>query len=162
MANDEPLGETQPSADDGVDPGPFFRRCDELSKQWGGLREHALRRGNNANVADLLARIAGFVFAAAAATVSTLVAAKVTGDVLTSTTSAFLAALATVATGIQASGMFRNRARHHYERMDVYREVRAKVRNLKAQVESKSITVGAGFEKLDELVAKASTRPEMP
>jgi hypothetical protein len=82
---------------------------------------------------------------ASAATVSTLVAAKVTGDLLASTISAILAALATVDTAIQASGMFRNRATHHYERMDIYREVRGKVRNLKAQVQSKATTLGAGF-----------------
>jgi hypothetical protein len=162
MAQGAPVSEEQRCQEDQVDSEPFFRRCDELSRQWDGLRAHAQRSGNKANAAELAVRIAGFVFAAAAAAVSTLVAAEVQGELISATTSAILAALATVATGIQASGMFRNRAKHHYERMDVYRTIRGKVRNVKAQVESKSLTVGDGYQELDRLIDQAGTRPEMP
>jgi hypothetical protein len=162
MAYDEPSAEKQPLSGDKVDPKPFFTRCNELSEQWDGLQEHAQSSGNDANGAEVVIRIAGFAFAAATAAVSTLVAADVNGDLVSSTTTAILAALAAVATGIQASGMFRNRAKHHYERVDIYRSARAKVRNLKSKVESKSITVGDGFQELDRLVEEASKRPEMP
>ena len=145
-----------------MDERPFFRRCDELAKHWGHLRQHAQRTGNKAIVADSVVRIAGFAFAAAAAAVSTVVAAQVKSDLVTPTTTAILAALAAVATGIQASGMFRNRAKHHYERMDVYRALVHRARNLKAQVESEVLTVGDGFQQLDELVRDAARRPEMP
>jgi len=37
-----------------------------------------------------------------------------------------------------------------------------KVRNVRAEVESKSLTVRDGFKKLDRLVDEAGTRPEMP
>jgi hypothetical protein len=94
--------------------------------------------------------------------VSTLVAADVTGEVLSSSTSAIFAALATVAAGIQASGTLRDRAKHHYERVDAYRTVRIKVRNLRAHVQSRAMTVGDGFERLDTLVDEARKRPAMP
>jgi hypothetical protein len=163
MADEERVVDEDPSAEeDHADPEPFFRRCDELSEQWDGLQERSQHSGNRSNTAEVTVRIAGFVFAAAAAGVSTLVAAKVKGDLLTSTTAAILAGLATIATGIQASGMFRNRAMHHYERVDVYRNVRAKARTVKSQVESKTITVAEGYQELHKLIDQASTRPAMP
>ena len=96
MPRDEPCGASSSCPEGPIDPRPFFMRCDHLSEQWDGLRDNAQRSGNRSNFADLVLRIAALVFAAAATAVSTLVAADVTGELLSSSTSAILAALARI------------------------------------------------------------------
>jgi hypothetical protein len=107
-------------------------------------------------------RIVGFALAAGATLVTTLVAADVDARLVTATSAAILAAFATIATGIQASGTLRSRAKHHYERVDNYRAVRDKAANLSAQVRAGAIGLEAAFARLDALVDDASRRPEMP
>jgi hypothetical protein len=162
MGDDEPVAGTRPVAEEPIDPQPFLDRCDEVEKEWGDLQERSQGSGNKADHADKWTRFAGFVLAGATAAITTLVAADVKGDLLTPTTSAILAAAATVATGIQASGFFRNQAKHHYERVDHYRTAGVKAGNVKSGVESKAITVKDGVDALNELADLTGTRPPMP
>jgi hypothetical protein len=162
MADDETVESTSSGAQQQVDAEPFYRRVGELQGEWDGLREAAQSSGNTANTTDLVIRLAGFFFAAAATLISTLLAAEVEGSLVSATKAAILAALATIATGIQASGMFRNRAKHHYERVDAYRIAHQKAGNLKAQVESRSLTVHVALSRLNKLSEDAGKRPEMP
>ena len=160
MVWDDQHSQKQPLAAE-TDPEPFYSRCDELRAKWDRLRKHAQSSGNKARTADVTIHIAGFALAAAATLVTTLVAANVHAFFASATTAAILAALATIATGIQASGMISTRAEQHYERVHSYRKVRDKAANVRAQVAAGVITLDAAFARLDELVSDASRRPGM-
>jgi hypothetical protein len=153
---------TPPVAQQQPDPEPFYGRCEQLWRKWDGRVKESQSAGDKANLANDVARVAGFVLAAAATLVTTLVSADVNSSFVSATIAAILAAAATVATGIQASGMFGNRKEHHYERVEEYRRVREKAANLKAQVEARAITLEAAFARLDELVDEGRRRPKMP
>jgi hypothetical protein len=142
-----------------VNPEPFYRRCDELSEEWERLRKESHGDGNTANGADMFVRVAGLALAAGATVVTTLVAADSDGSLSSSTIGAILAALATVFTGLQATGTLRTRGIHHYERMDIYRTAAEKARNLSGAVESGAVALDDAWRRLDDLVDFAGRRP---
>ncbi len=162
MTDDSQHAATPPVAQHQQDPQPFYGRCRELWEKWDGRVKESQSAGDKANRVNDLARVAGFVLAAAATLVTTLVAADVNGSLVSATNAAILAAAATVATGLQASGMFATRKEHHYDRVEAYRAVREKAANLRAQVKSRAITLEAAFARLDELVDEAGRRPKLP
>jgi hypothetical protein len=94
--------------------------------------------------------------------VSALVAAEVDFLLVDAAIAAVLAGLATIAAGVQKDGRYGARAKHHYERMDTYDFVSGRAQSLKGQVQGNTITLEAGWSKLEELEVAASKRPEMP
>ena len=154
------MADSEPVAERGRTAQGFLRRCDELAALWDRREADSQASGNHANAADTVVRFLAFGFAAAATVVSTLVASEVDGKFLTSTTGAILAGLAALATGLQ--GFFLRKAKHHYERVDIYREVAESARTLKSKLEDGVITLEKAYEELHELTTRAGERPEMP